>query len=268
MRLVYCFSLIAVGLSSCVWGTHPKKHPAITTDTLQYTYKIFKSRHPDCKSSSDSTCVFVELKYPVFNNYAALNDSITYKFLGMFSFVRCQCNNLEQFSKKFFSMYKNTPPRYHNKQVYNTIAGHAKVLRQDSSLTILQVDGKFTQMDRPLVFTYFINWDTKTNKIVTLNDLFTPGYENKVRNIGEVIFLQNEKLKDTSSFTKDYLFKYHKQRGFYLNNNYSVTPLGIRFFYNESEIKPRGAGTTDLFIPYDKIKSLLRPNTVITQYIK
>jgi hypothetical protein len=50
--------------------------------------------------------------------------------------------------------------------------------------------------------------------------------------------------------------------------NFSVTPIGIKFLYNQYEIKPYAAGITELFIPYAQIKSLLRPNSVVTQFIK
>jgi len=77
--------------------------------------------------------------------------------------------------------------------------------------------------------------------------------------------INTDTLALTYDTIKNHFFKGDK---FALNDNYLITPLGIRFLYNPYEIKPYAAGTTDLFIPYDKIKSLLRPNTVITQYIK
>jgi hypothetical protein len=47
-----------------------------------------------------------------------------------------------------------------------------------------------------------------------------------------------------------------------------LTPVGIRFLYNQYEIKPYAAGQTDLVVPYTQIKQLLKPNTVIAQYLK
>ena len=64
------------------------------------------------------------------------------------------------------------------------------------------------------------------------------------------------------------LYKDAKDNQFALNNNFLITPLGLRFLYNQYEIKPYSAGQTVLFIPYAKIKSLLLPHTVVSQYIK
>jgi hypothetical protein len=140
------------------------------------------------------------------------------------------------------------------------------LVRQDSSLTTLQIDGYVYEGGAHGARSVsFINWNTKRNKCVTLSDILIDGYNNKLTAIGDTIFRQQEKLSYTSSLARDY--KFEKQR-FALNHNYSITPLGIRFFYNEYEIKPYAAGPTNLFIPYSKIKSLLRPNTVVTQYIK
>ena len=55
---------------------------------------------------------------------------------------------------------------------------------------------------------------------------------------------------------------------FALNDNFLVTPVGIRFLYNEYEIKSYAEGQTELLIPYNKIKSLLRPQSVVSQYLK
>ena len=47
-----------------------------------------------------------------------------------------------------------------------------------------------------------------------------------------------------------------------------ITPTGLSFLYNEYEIKSYAEGQTTLFIPYTQIKSLLRPKTVVSQYLK
>ncbi|HMG09958.1 MAG TPA: RsiV family protein, partial [Mucilaginibacter sp.] len=108
-------------------------------------------------------------------------------------------------------------------------------------------------------------WDTKANKDIALNDLFETGYQDKLKGIAEAIFRKDEKLSDTASLANDYFFKDNK---FALNDNFSITPTGFKFIYNQYEIKPYAAGITTLVIPYSQIKSLLRPNTVVTKYAK
>jgi len=98
-----------------------------------------------------------------------------------------------------------------------------------------------------------------------LPDVFAEGYTTKLTAAAEKIFRAQEKLSDTASLANGYMFKDGK---FVLNNNFLVTPIGIRFLYNEYEAKPYSDGPTEILIPYTQIKPLLRSNTVISQYIK
>jgi hypothetical protein len=137
-------------------------------------------------------------------------------------------------------------------------------VRQDSSLTTVETGGYLIKWNYPQSNVSFINWDTKANKKIELPDLFKPGYEDTLKNIAEYIFRKQEKLSDSTSLVKDYLFKGGK---FALSSNYLITPYGLRFLYNEGEIKPRNAGFTILFIGYPKIRTLLKPHTVLARFV-
>ncbi|MEB0249576.1 RsiV family protein, partial [Mucilaginibacter sp. 5B2] len=54
---------------------------------------------------------------------------------------------------------------------------------------------------------------------------------------------------------------------FKLNENYSITPIALRFMYNQYEIKPYASGQTELLIPYSEISKLMRPQSVASQYL-
>jgi hypothetical protein len=261
--IFFCF--IAFGMTSCMWGVPKKEKHAISKDTLLYTYKVFRQQAADCGDKADSNCTVIKFNYPLFKNQKALNDSVINKLLSLFGENNKTDTSLQQLAKTFLTNYQNFKQDRKYPVTY-TVDGYAKVIRQDSSLTVLQAGGySFQGGAHGASFTYFINWNTKANKAISLNDLFKVGYADKLKSIGEADFRKNEKLSDTTSLANGYFFKNNK---FELNNNFSVTPLGIRFLYNQYEIKPYAAGTTDLFIPYSQIKSLLRPNTVVEQYIK
>jgi hypothetical protein len=140
-----------------------------------------------------------------------------------------------------------------------------KVIRQDSALLALEYGGYSYQGGaHGGSFTGFVNWDVKTDKQVTLDDILVSGYQAQLTKIAEKIFRKDEKLTDTSSLANDYFFKDNK---FALNENYSITPAGIRFVYNQYEIKPYAAGQTELVLPYSQIKTLMRPQSAASQYI-
>ncbi|MDB4922875.1 DUF3298 and DUF4163 domain-containing protein [Mucilaginibacter sp.] len=257
--------LFAITISSCMWGKPDKKNPDIVKDTLTYKYTVFKERAADCGNKADSDCTLVKFKYPDFKGQKKLNDTIAHKLVTLFQLSEKPDTSLTELSKKFMTDYLSSKQDGRSDLFYS-LDCYAKVLRQDSSLTTLETGGYvFTGGAHPSSFTGFINWNTKANKSITLTDLIKPNNLEKLNGIAEGIFRKNEKLSDTASLATNYFFKDNK---FALNDNFSITPTGLKFFYNQYEIKPYAAGTTELIIPYSKIKLLLRPNTVITQYIK
>jgi len=257
--------LFAIAISSCMWGKPAKNNPDIVKDTLAYKYTLFKERAADCGNKTDSDCTVVKFKYPDFKGQKKLNDTVISKLLNMFQLGEKPDISLASLTKNFMAEYLGSKQSGVSSMFYS-LDTYAKVIRQDSSLTLLETGGYvFTGGAHPSSYTGFINWNTKANKSITLTELINPNNLEKLNGIGEDIFRKNEKLSDTASLATNYFFKDNK---FALNDNFSITPVGLRFFYNQYEIKPYAAGTTELIIPYSKIKSLLRPNTVITQYIK
>jgi hypothetical protein len=263
-HLVICFIVLAV--SSCMWGKPDKKNPDIVKDTLAYKYTVFKERAADCGNKADSDCaVVIKFKYPEFKNQKTLNDTISKQLTTMFQVTDKQPKNMLELSKNLMADY-DTLKKETNSGMFYSMEGYAKIVRQDSSLTTLEIGGySFTGGAHPSSYTGFINWNTKANKEISLIDLVTQANLPKLVAIAEVIFRKNEKLSDTSSLADSYFFKDNK---FALNDNFSITPTGLKFFYNQYEIKPYAAGTTELIIPYSKIKLLLQPNSVVAQYIK
>lgn len=175
-----------------------------------------------------------DISYPIFKNQPVLNDSLN-------SYLRGQ------------------------KTAGNRDL-HAVVLRQDSSLTIIEINeiavapgnsGRTTT-------THFINWNTKKSKTIKLNDILIDQYSDQLNKIAGAIFRKNENLSATASLD-GYSFKGGQ---FNLNNNFLITPIGLKFLYNSGEAKPTSYGQIGLFIPYSQILTLLRPNTVIEQYHK
>jgi hypothetical protein len=233
---------IACSLTACNWGVPGKMNPAITEDTLKYTYKIIKQGT-------------VNIKYPEFSGQKVLNDTISHHLLMQFSITDKADSSLQQLADQFLKAGTGFK-----------LNASTEVIRQDSSILLIQLAGyKFIGGAHGYYLTNFINWDTKAGKKIALKDIFADGYNSALNTTAEKIFRKQEKLNDSASLKPGYLFEGGK---FSLNNNFLITPIGIRFLYNQNEIKPYSAGQTDLLIPYSQIRSLLRPNTVVTQYIK
>jgi hypothetical protein len=269
MKVQFLFLLmIVLGLGSCMWGVPNKQSGGITKDTLAYSYQFIKHRASDCGDKSDSGCTVAQVMYPEFKNSKTLNDSVKNKLFNLFwdDTTLEADTDLQKYASQFVSVYEQGRDDPAVKGKIFTVKSGAKVVRQDSSLITLQIGGYMYQGGaHGSTITYLYNWNTKANRVIKLNDIFNAGYEAKLNEIADTIFRKNENLSDTASLAQNYFFKNNQ---FALTKNFMITPMGLRFLYNQYEIKPYAAGQTELLVPYTKIKSLLKPNTVISQYIK
>ena len=262
-RLCFLWILATIAFASCQWGVPHNSKPAITKDTLLYSYKTISEKAANGSRKADSACADAEIKYVVFKNQPKLNDTIVKRLLDAYSVTEKPDGTLQQQAKNFIKAYEDDTTK--TSAAAYSLESSAKVIRQDSSLVTVEIsiyayaggahgNGEIT----------YINWDTKKNKKISLDDILISGYKKQLTVVAEKIFRAQEKLSDTSSL-QDYFFKDQK---FALNNNFLITPLGLKFYYNNYEIKPYAAGPTELAIPYTQIKSLLRLNAVLSQYHK
>jgi hypothetical protein len=256
--------LVAFGLNACTQRSQKNEAVAATKDTLNYTYKTINRRVAGCGSKPDSSCIVADIKYPVFVNQKVLNDMITYHLLNIFEFSERKITSLDELAESFVKYWQGYKDSIYDGMPYKFNL-FAKVRCQDSSLEVLEFGVYLYRGGAPNYQTDFINWNSKAGREITMNDIFNNGYNEPLNKIAEKIFRKDEKLTDTASLANAYTFYKNK---FGLNENFMITSTGILFLYNLYEIKPRSKSQTTLFIPYTQIKKLLRPNTVIAQYIK
>ncbi len=259
--ILFCF--IWIGLNACKQSI---ARPG-ATDSLSYSYQTVKKRANNCGIRPDSGCTTAKIKYPVFKNQKLLNDSVRHKLfqLSAFGDPAKKYTSPEQIVEDIVSSYQADVAAGRN-TLPNSLDVAVTVLRQDSSLLILKLNGyAYLGGAHGSEKTMFLNWDTKSGKEITLDDIFQNDYKSALNMIAEKIFRKNEKLSDTASLVDHYFFDKGK---FSLNRNFMITPTSLSFLYNEYEIKSYAEGQTTLFIPYAQIKSLLRPKTVVSQYLK
>jgi len=102
------------------------------------------------------------------------------------------------------------------------------------------------------LYNYQIGSDAK----LALKDLFHPDYNQTLLAIAENHYRQSKRLSPGQSLEADGWF----ENRFKLTENFAITTHGLYFFYNQYEIKPYSAGTTEFMLPYHKIRSLINPN--------
>lgn len=250
-------------LNACMWGMPHNTPPNITTDTLLYAYQTITQNKPGCKGNN---CFLIKIKYPVFKSNQLVNDSVQGFIIDHFLPDGQHLTDLAQSTKIYQNNYDKAQTDaglYKPEHIHFDIS----IIRQDSSL--LTIDLKDLQAHNPkttsVPFDYYANFDVKSSHRILVRDILVKNYQAALNNVADTIFRKEEKISDTTSLKKLYAFK---NGAFTLSDNFLITPTGLIFLYNPMDIKPVNAGQTEISIPYSKIKSLLLPHTVISQYIK
>lgn len=100
-----------------------------------------------------------------------------------------------------------------------------------------------------------MNFDTQTGQLITLDDLFVPGYQQQLREL-----LLERLLRETDSNTIDELHDkgYLYSMDMFAPENFILGDDEISFVYNPYEIAPYSAGKTELTLSYGQLKKILK----------
>ena len=108
----------------------------------------------------------------------------------------------------------------------------------------------------PNHFSVMYNIDLKTGKLIQLEEIFKKGTKNQLNKIAEKLFI-NENGFENWDF----------ERGqFELNDDFVIEKDGLLYTYDAYEIGPYAAGDPSVFIPYSKIKKLLKRDSVLKEF--
>lgn len=94
--------------------------------------------------------------------------------------------------------------------------------------------------------TLYVNYSLRINKILTLGDIFTAGYEPKLTQ------LLRDKLQNNEAVMAD-------PEEINIPSQWCVTPTGIRFIYGVYEIGPYAAGEIEVDFAVYELDGLLTP---------
>jgi hypothetical protein len=261
MRTLITLIGITVTFLSCspknskVSQTDIKDHSRILKgDTIKYDYILFDTRKDTC-----SRCNYLSMQYPLIQGLPRLNDTLRIILLGYLEMP----DSVKTDFRRLFETYAKDFVTHDDQEALTTADHNISIDKQFPGFLVLNFDEASSGGAHPNQSLQFLNWDTKLDEIITLNDIFVENYEERLTVIAEKIF-----RSDAGLSKNDKLENYHFENGeFALNNNFSITSKGISFYYNSYEIQAYVEGPTDLFIPYASIKHLLRPKTVVSQFI-
>ena len=119
-----------------------------------------------------------------------------------------------------------------------------------------------------LVTIYYLNFNLKNGKLITESDLFM---KNSTKKLTELIkkrtveqSREDESLEPIKNLEKpDYWIDAIKPNG-----NFYITDESLNYVFNPYEIGPYYLGITEVRIPYERLKNILKPNSIVGYLIK
>jgi hypothetical protein len=267
--------LLFIALITLLWscGSSSQKDLSATTDTLKYTVEKFEKHSQTCVNK-DSLCATVSFEYPAFES-ATFNEVVKQEILNIYhddgDSTKSRPKNFEELAKPFVDDYDQKIKEgqsYVNKANAQYEGGflampwnmeaYCKVQRQTEKYLMLHTNTYwFMGGAHPMSMEYYYVYDRKSFKRITLDDIFVQGYGKKLLPSAEAIFRKQENLKPADKLGEENGYFFENGR-FILNDNFTFTDKGIKFLFNVYEIKPYAAGVTELEIPYESLKEILK----------
>jgi hypothetical protein len=235
---------------------------ANNSDTLVYKQQIAKKTTGPCKNQDD-ICASVEFSYPLFEGAGSesINKWVQNK-MGegyMDTLIHPDYHEvMEQFLASYDTILKSMPdytlPWLYSKTI--------EVEKQAPGFVTLHVGTyEFAGGAHPNGADAYFHFDIKTGKELQMTDFLVSGGDAKLSKVAEGIFRKEFKLDEKINLDSAGFFFEHGQ--FSLPTNYTFTPEGIKFHYNDYEIRSHAEGPYDLVVPYTEIQDIAKPDTYL-----
>lgn len=107
------------------------------------------------------------------------------------------------------------------------------------------------------------SYDIQSHKHLSLDDILLPDAKGKLRTVAEHYFRQFHELAEDADLEKQG-FEFPHNR-FELSDNFALLKKGIMIYYNSYDIAAYVVGPTELLIPYQDLKGIIRPNYLLQE---
>lgn len=210
----------------------------------------------------DSLCATVLFKYPEVNSAEnpaladTLNQLIHQQLLD--TLEEDNANTVAEMS--FEQLAQNFIEDYQQEGAFTPWSLERKVdiaYQAPQLLTLVLDEYSYLGGAHPASGTRYTVINLRDGKTVGLADLLSNGYEVPLNVAGEKAFREARNLPEAANLEEQgFTFE---NNVFSLNENFGVLEDGLKFVFNSYEIAPYALGPTDILIPYDDIRSLVRP---------
>lgn len=225
--------------------------------TIPVTAKKFSSNSTPCPDPLIS-CAEVEINVPFILDHSTadlINKSILKELSFIMENLPPDLNSLQDIPTKidsFISQHRNFSKEVGFPQLWSFKINFDILENNDNSLSILLNSNIYTGGAHPLNDISILTFNPDSGKKVIFSDILKD--ENSLKNLIVQEFRRKRNLSDSVNLTDE---------GFYSNDwplpkNFALLAQGLYIVYNAYEIGPYVLGTTELLIPIDAIKPLLK----------
>ena len=230
-------------------------------DSLFYEIKFHERSYGDCETDTIYTCTEASVSLPVFQGESAyvrtINDSLKKHLLNDFMSDSVVIMDVDRFIEGFIEDYKSFAEEFGFSTTGWFVHLQARVLLNKPRYLSLSLDGEvYTGGAHGMNNRYFLNFDPKTGKYFTLEELIKEGSQEQLVNIAEEKFRKAYQLSAEKSLNEAGGFMFPDDR-FVLTENFALSDSALLFHYNSYEIAPYALGQTDIVILYDEIRDFL-----------
>lgn len=239
-------------LAACA-GT-PKDISLIPTQTGDITSKdgvftqplTLNKTKPGCKGS----CARIQVDSLVFPGNRALTSYVDQQLAHMATF---ESRREPSASVLAFMDYYWLQANDRDEVILN-----AKTRYRNQHITVLELGAwqYLTGAAHGMSEVRFINWDNRTNKPLTLEQIIQPNqlgaFEMQLRDA-------HRKWLATQEAAQENPDNYNRLWPFQMTHNVGLTDAGLVAKYNSYEIAPYSSGQPELLIPYPQLTGILQP---------
>ena len=117
----------------------------------------------------------------------------------------------------------------------------------------------------------YFNFDLKTGKLITESDLFKSNFKAELSELLKKRIVEESREAKETKNTEPVLSL--EDTDFWTdsikpNGNFYITDEGINYVFNPYEIAPYYMGQTEITLPYDRLKGILKPNCILTYLVE
>lgn len=102
----------------------------------------------------------------------------------------------------------------------------------------------------------------KTGSLLTESDIFAPGYDVALQQLFANSLMQQNEVKSISDLED---LGYFGIQEIMPNRNFLINDEGITYTFNKGEYSAYPLSAPEVFIPFNELKMLLKPNTVVSK---